>query len=157
MLVHGHFGVCWKSRHVKSSAGSAVNLEKLTRGKAEVQAESTATGRDLKGTGKTLVADEDGSFDSGGNSLALLYVSISGQIPSAVVSQSGESSTNTSLHSTAFLPTASASSDGSGTTNFTSSSLNDSHKHPSSANSSPHSHSKPTRPTSSPARGITPY
>ncbi|KAL0575306.1 hypothetical protein V5O48_006657 [Marasmius crinis-equi] len=153
-LVHGHFGVRWKFRRVKSSAGSAVNLEKLTRGKAEVQAESTATKRDLKGKGKTLAVDEDGSFDSGENSLASSFVSISDQIPSVVVSQSGDSSTNTSLHSTPFLSTASASSHDS---NFTSSSSNDSHEHPSSANSSPHSHSKPTRPTYSPARGITPY
>ncbi|KAK1227025.1 hypothetical protein PQX77_009987 [Marasmius sp. AFHP31] len=158
-LVHGQFGVRWKFRRVKSSAGSPVTLDKLTTRKPEVQAGSAASRKDLKGKGKAAV-DEDGSLDSGDNSLASSFVSVYDQIPSVVVSRTGESaSTNSSVQSTPLLST--TTSHESSRASFASTSSNGSHEQsssiPATTDSSPKSQSKPTKPTYSPARGITSY
>ncbi|KAJ8083357.1 hypothetical protein PM082_009229 [Marasmius tenuissimus] len=159
-LVHGQFGVRWKFRRVKSSAGSPVTLDKLTTRKSDVQAGSASSKRDWKGKGKAAAVDEDGSLDSGDNSLASSFVSIYDQIPSVVVSRTGESaSTNSSVQSTPLLST--TASHESSRASFASTSSNGSHEQPSSipatTESSPKSQSKTTKPTYSPARGITPY
>ncbi|KAK7053011.1 hypothetical protein VNI00_004332 [Paramarasmius palmivorus] len=87
-LVHGQFGVRWKFRRVKSSAGAPVPKRKT---------------KDVKGKGK--VVDDNGSIGSAEASLASSMVSMSDsyqQIPSVVIS--GEKSPSPHIHSMPTLP-----------------------------------------------------
>ncbi|ESK91724.1 hypothetical protein Moror_10644 [Moniliophthora roreri MCA 2997] len=87
-LVHGQFGVRWKFRRVKSSAGTPILPVDKAKGKS----------RNVKGKGKAV--DENGSIGSAEASLASSLASMSDsyyQIPSVVIS--GEKSPSPHTHS----------------------------------------------------------
>ncbi|KAF9262738.1 hypothetical protein L218DRAFT_959893 [Marasmius fiardii PR-910] len=182
-LVHGQFGVRWKFKHVRSSAGALVSVEKA---KTRPMGRSATSKKDLKGKGRAVSVDEDGSPGSGETSLASSVVSVpdhthissytSSGIPSVVVSSTSSSAESSRHPSSVAFPTPPllslsprnvSGSSAASSLSYPSSSSTGSHDTNDSPDSvehtptpAPHTPSfspPPPKPTYSPARGVTPY
>ncbi|KAG7095953.1 hypothetical protein E1B28_006637 [Marasmius oreades] len=178
-LVHGQFGVRWKFRHVKSSTGASVNVDKLDQGKAGLVSGTASLKKASKGKGKSVVSvEEDGGLVSGKARLASSFVSDhdygTNGIPSVVVSSTGSmDSRNTSSVSFTppppllMLPRSVSGSSAASSLSYPSSSstgsqdtndnLESHDQTPTRSTSSSSSSSPAPTPTYSPARGITAY